>query len=67
MLDTIKVDEKIRAKLSKQIDKRLLKTKKVGGQELTYISQNTCVDILNDVFGHNWSMRIIDHWDGTRI
>lgn len=62
MLEPIKVDERIRAELSKKIDKRLLKTKKVGGQELTYISQNTCVDILNDIFGHNWSMKIIDHW-----
>lgn len=62
MLKPINLDNKIRIQLSAEIDKGLLKTRKSGGQNLTYISANTCIDILNRIFGHNWSMKIIDHW-----
>ena len=62
MLKSINLDKDLRIKLSQKINKSLLKERRSGKQLLTYISANTCIDILNDVFGHNWSMRIIDHW-----
>lgn len=62
MLKPISLETDVRLKLSQKIDKKLLKERKSAGQKLTYISANTCIDILNSIFGHNWSMRIVDHW-----
>lgn len=62
MLKPISLETDVRLKLSQKIDKKLLKERKSAGQKLTYISANTCIDILNNIFGHNWSMRIVDHW-----
>ena len=58
----LNLDNKIKLQLSKAIDPSLLKTRKSGGTDLTYITQNTCIDILNEIFGYMWSFEIIDRW-----
>lgn len=75
MLKPINVDNEIRKELSNKLNPNLIKEKPAGGPKrqnpktgkweeptLSYISANTCIDILNKIFGHNWSMKIIDHW-----
>ena len=47
MLKPISLETDVRLKLSQKIDKKLLKERKSAGQKLTYISANTCIDILN--------------------
>lgn len=65
-LKPIKLDNKTRKELSRKLDPKLIKTRtQYGGggkNSLSYISANTCIDLLNAAFGHNWSMRIIDRW-----
>ena len=63
-LKPIKLDNKTRKELSKKLDPKLIKTRdQFGGKgKLSYISANTCIDLLNKAFGHNWSMRIVDRW-----
>ena len=56
------LNNKTKLQLSEAIDPSLLKTRKSGGTELTYITQNTCIDILNEVFGYMWSFEIVDRW-----
>lgn len=56
------LNNKIKLQLSEAIDPSLLKTRKSGGTELTYITQNTCIDRLNEIFGYMWSFEIVDHW-----
>ena len=58
----LSLDNKIKLQLSKAIDPSLLKTRKSGGTDLTYITQNTCIDILNEIFGYMWSFEIVDRW-----
>lgn len=54
------IDGKIKRDLSKPLDKKLIKTRKSAGTQLSYISGNTCIDILNKTFGFAWSFEIID-------
>ena len=63
-LKPIELNTKTRKELSEKLDPKLIKKRKqFGGKpDLSYISANTCIDILNRVFGHSWSMRIVDHW-----
>lgn len=63
-LRPVKLDNATRKELSKKLDSKLIKTRKqFGGKgSLSYISANTCIDLLNKAFGHNWSMRIVDRW-----
>ena len=65
-LKPIKLDNKTRKELSRKLDPKLIKTRtQYGGggkNSLSYISANTCIDLLNKAFGHNWSMRIVDRW-----
>ena len=63
-LKPIKLDNETRKQLSKKLDPKLIKTRdQFGGKgKLSYISANTCIDLLNKAFGHNWSMRIVDRW-----
>ena len=72
-LKPIKLDKETRKELSKKLDPKLIKERtavktknpKTGRWEdniLSYISANTCIDLLNNAFGHNWSMRIVDRW-----
>ena len=63
-LKPIKLDNSTRKELSKKLDPKLIKTRdQFGGKgKLSYISANTCIDLLNKAFGHNWSMRIVDRW-----
>jgi hypothetical protein len=34
----------------------------MGKEELTYISQNTCIDLLNKAFNYMWSFVIDEQW-----
>ena len=63
-LKPVKLDNAIRKELSKKLDPKLIKTRdQFGGKgKLSYISANTCIDLLNKAFGHNWSMRIVERW-----
>ena len=56
------LNTKTKLQLSEAIDPSLLKTRKSGGTDLTYITQNTCIDRLNEIFGYMWSFEIVDHW-----
>lgn len=58
----LNLNTKTKLQLSEAIDPSLLKTRKSGGTELTYITQNTCIDRLNEIFGYMWSFEIVDHW-----
>lgn len=74
MLEPMKISNETRKKLSSYLNPNLIKEKPTGqktknpktgtweDQTLSYISANTCIDLLNDIFGHNWSMKIIDRW-----
>ena len=63
-LKPVKLDNATRKELSKKLDPKLIKTRdQFGGKgKLSYISANTCIDLLNKAFGHNWSMRIVERW-----
>lgn len=61
-LKPLNLNTDIKLKLSESIPDSLLKTRKSGSTELTYITQNTCIDKLNDIFGYAWSFEILDHW-----
>ena len=61
-LKPLSFDNNIKIKLSEPIPPHLLKTRKSGGTELTYIAHNTAIDKLNDIFGFAWSFEIIDQW-----
>lgn len=61
-LKPLNLNTEIKLKLSENIPDQLLKTRKSGSTELTYITQNTCIDRLNDIFGYAWSFEILDHW-----
>ena len=72
-LKPIKLDKETRKELSKKLDPKLIKERTAGKTKnpktgrwedniLSYISANTCIDLLNKAFGHNWSMRIVDRW-----
>ena len=72
-LKPIELDINTRKELSKKLDPKLIKERTAGKTKnpntgrwedniLSYISANTCIDLLNRAFGHNWSMRIVDRW-----
>ena len=48
--------------LSSSIDESLLKTRDMGKESLTYVSQNTVVDLLNKNFNYMWSFVIDEQW-----
>ena len=58
-LKPFNINSNIKKELCKPLDKRLIKTRKSAGTELSYISGNTCIDILNKTFGYAWSFEII--------
>ena len=62
MLKPLKLNTDTKLKLSQSIDPSLLKTRLMGKEELTYVSQNTVVDILNEVFNYMWSFEILEQW-----
>lgn len=62
ILKPLNFDAQTKLRLSESIPEQLLKTRKSGSQELTYISQNTCVDKLNEIFGFAWSFEIVERW-----
>ena len=59
-LKPFNINSNIKKELCKPLDKRLIKTRKSAGTELSYISGNTCIDILNKTFGYAWSFEIIN-------
>ena len=48
--------------LSAPINPSLLKQREMGKQKLTYVSQNTVVDLLNKTFNYMWSFIIDEQW-----
>ena len=58
----IELDNKTKLELSAPIDPSLLKTRTMGKEELTYVSQNTVVDLLNKAFNYMWSFVIDEQW-----
>lgn len=73
MLQPISLSNDLRRNLSEYLNPDLIKKRESGKKKnpktgkwetnyLSYISANTCIDLLNDAFGHNWSMRIVDRW-----
>lgn len=58
----LNLDNKTKLELSAPIDPSLLKTRSMGKEELTYVSQNTVVDLLNKAFNYMWSFVIDEQW-----
>ena len=58
----LNLDSKTKLELSAPIDPSLLKTRSMGKEELTYVSQNTVVDLLNKAFNYMWSFVIDEQW-----
>lgn len=58
----LNLDTKTKLDLSESIDPSLLKKRIMGKQELTYVSQNTVVDLLNKAFNYMWSFIIDEQW-----
>ena len=58
----LNLDNKTKLELSAPIDPSLLKTRTMGKEELTYVSQNTVVDLLNKAFNYMWSFVIDEQW-----
>ena len=56
------LSNKTKLELSAPIDPSLLKTRTMGKEELTYVSQNTVVDLLNKAFNYMWSFVIDEQW-----
>lgn len=62
MSKPLNLDNKTKLELSAPINPSLLKTRVMGKEELTYISQNTCIDLLNKAFNYMWSFVIDEQW-----
>jgi hypothetical protein len=58
----LNLDNKTKLELSAPINPSLLKTRTMGKEELTYVSQNTVVDLLNKAFNYMWSFVIDEQW-----
>ena len=58
----LNLDNNTKLELSAPIDPSLLKTRTMGKEELTYVSQNTVVDLLNKAFNYMWSFVIDEQW-----
>ena len=56
------LSNKTKLELSAPIDPSLLKTREMGKESLTYVSQNTVVDLLNQAFNYMWSFVIDEQW-----
>ena len=56
------LNNKTKLDLSASIDPSLLKTREMGKESLTYVSQNTVVDLLNKAFNYMWSFVIDEQW-----
>ena len=61
-LKPLDLSNKTKLDLSAPIDPSLLKTRVMGKEELTYVSQNTVVDLLNKAFNYMWSFVIDEQW-----
>ena len=61
-MQPLNLDNKTKLELSAPIDPSLLKTRTMGKEELTYVSQNTVVDLLNKTFNYMWSFVIDEQW-----
>ena len=61
-MQPLNLDNKTKLELSAPIDPSLLKTRNMGKEELTYVSQNTVVDLLNKAFNYMWSFVIDEQW-----
>jgi hypothetical protein len=61
-MQPLNLNNKTKLELSAPIDPSLLKTRTMGKEELTYISQNTCIDLLNKAFNYMWSFVIDEQW-----
>jgi hypothetical protein len=61
-MQPLNLNSKTKLELSAPIDPSLLKTRVMGKEELTYISQNTCIDLLNKAFNYMWSFVIDEQW-----
>ena len=52
--------------INRKLDKRVIKQREIyqNGKTimLDYISGSTCVDLLNEAFGHMWSFEIEREW-----
>ena len=56
------LSNKTKLELSAPIEPSLLKTREMGKESLTYVSQNTVVDLLNQAFNYMWSFVIDEQW-----
>lgn len=49
-------------KISAPINPRLIKSRQIAGTNLKYLSGNTVIDMLNDVFKYMWDWEITRQW-----
>lgn len=62
MLKKISVSSTIREVLEEEIPKQLIQTRRVANTDLSYVSGNFVIDILNRAFGYAWSWSIDHYW-----
>lgn len=62
MLKKISIDGNIREVLEEEIPKQLIQTRRVANTDLSYVSGNFVIDILNRAFGYAWSWSIDHYW-----
>ena len=59
---TLSIDNQTKLKLGKPLDPGLIRGKPSGKDTVDYIAGSTCVDMLNEIFGHMWSFEITKEW-----
>lgn len=62
MLKKISLDSNIREVLEEEIPQQLIQTRRVANVDLSYVSGNFVIDVLNRAFGYAWSWSIDHHW-----
>ena len=59
---TLSIDNSTKLKLGKPLDPALIKQKPSGQSTVDYIAGSTCVDMLNEIFGHMCSFETTKEW-----
>lgn len=58
----LNIDLKAKNKLCEKLDPTIIKQKPQGKNKTDYIAGNTCIDILNSIFGYMWDFDILREW-----
>lgn len=63
MLEPVKLGTQVTQVIEENPPKAIIKTRKgAGGKELSYVSGNYVIDVLNRAFGYNWDWTVEKCW-----